>query len=298
MIETDGLTLAAPAKLNLYLHVTGKRPDGYHLLDSLVAFAATYDVIDIQPAGQLSLEINGPFASGLPVTSDNLILQAAEQLRQLAGISSGARIILTKNLPVSSGIGGGSADAAATLRGLVRLWGVHPAQHDLSGLALGLGADVPVCLYGRTAFMGGIGEQIEPIDELPHVPMVLVNPGVGISTPEIFKARTAAFSQARRFEEAPDTIEQLINLLTDDRGNDLAAPAILKQPVIGRVIEAIERTDGCRLARMSGSGATCFGFYDDVTQAEQAAQHLQHAHSNWWVVASQLISDVRALPAS
>jgi len=295
MIETDVLTLPAPAKLNLYLHVTGKRADGYHLLDSLVAFANTYDVVKIQAASQLSLEIDGPFADGLLADADNLVLRAAEQLRQLAGSTDGAQITLTKNLPVSSGIGGGSSDAAATLRGLVRLWGVHPGLHDLSGMALKLGADVPVCLYGRTAFMGGIGEKLDPVEALPPVPMVLVNPGVGVSTPDIFKARTAAFSKVRRFAAPPETTDALITLLEDNRGNDLAEPAITKQPVIGHVLAEINQTTGCRLARMSGSGATCFGFFNTTKSAEHAALSLQKAHPDWWVVASHLISDVRAV---
>jgi 4-diphosphocytidyl-2-C-methyl-D-erythritol kinase len=180
MTDLPSLTLSAPAKLNLYLHVIGRRDDGFHLLDSLVAFAAVHDTLVIEPASQLSLENTGTFGRSLPVSSDNLVMRAAERLRDLAGISEGARITLIKELPVASGIGGGSADAAAAIKGLARLWNLHPGQHDLSGLALDLGADVPVCLFGRPAFMGGIGEQIEPLADLPAVPLVLVNPGVGV----------------------------------------------------------------------------------------------------------------------
>ena len=172
---TNVFSITAAAKINLYLHVVGKRDDGYHLLDSLVAFARLHDTLSFQPANQLTLVNQGRFGDGLPITSDNLVLRAAEKLREIVGISEGAQITLTKELPVSSGIGGGSADAAAAIKGLVRLWGIHPGHHDLSGLALSLGADVPICLFGKAAFMGGIGEQITPID-LPEVPMLSDRP--------------------------------------------------------------------------------------------------------------------------
>jgi 4-diphosphocytidyl-2-C-methyl-D-erythritol kinase len=164
MIEIiNAITMSAAAKINLYLHVTGKRDDGYHLLDSLVAFAGVHDIITIAAANQLTLINQGPFGEGLPTTADNLVIRAAEQLQDLTGIMDGAQITLTKNLPIASGIGGGSADAAAAIKGLVRHWGIHPGHYDLSGLALGLGADVPICLFGQAAFMGGIGEQIDPV---------------------------------------------------------------------------------------------------------------------------------------
>ncbi len=291
----EGLSLPAAAKINLYLHVTGKRPDGYHLLDSLVAFATAHDQITIRPANQLSLVIDGPFGRGLPVSDDNLVLRAALQLRALAGIHDGAQITLTKNLPVASGIGGGSADAAATIRGLVRLWQVHPGLHDLSGLALGLGADVPVCLLGRAAYMGGIGELLDPVDDLPAVPLVLVNPAVAVATPEVFTARAGGFSPANRFPAPPSGTDELIELLNDGRGNDLAAPAIGLIPVIGRAIERIAATNGCRMARMSGSGATCFGLYQTQAEADAAALAIGQAEPHWWSVAGHLLSNIHDL---
>lgn len=288
-------TIAAPAKINLYLHVTGKRDDGFHLLDSLVAFAAVHDTLAIEPSSTLSLINQGPFGEGLPVSSENLVLRAATHLRNLAGISDGAQLTLTKRLPIASGIGGGSADAAAAIRGLVRHWGIHPALHDLSGLALELGADVPVCLFGQTAFMGGIGEKIDPVGPLPPAPLVLVNPGVGVSTPAIFKARTAAFSAPNRFDEAPTTVDELVALLQSGRTNDLAEPAIQTQPVIGDVLTDIENTVGCQLARMSGSGATCFGIFAHQFEADAAAVAIKKHHPDWWVEATHLVSDTRAL---
>ena len=291
----NAITMPAPAKINLYLHVTGKRDDGYHLLDGLVAFAGVHDIITIAAANQLKLINQGPFGEGLPTTADNLVIRAAEQLQDLTGIMDGAQITLTKNLPIASGIGGGSADAAAAIKGLVRHWGIHPGHYDLSGLALGLGADVPICLYGQAAFMGGIGEQNEPVYALPEAPMVLVNPGVGVSTPTIFKARKAGFSLARRFDNTPSSFDELIELLTDNRGNDLMEPAIQTEPIIGDVLKQIELTRGCQLARMSGSGATCFGFYNTQVEADMAASDIKSTHPEWWVVATRLISDARTL---
>ena len=291
----NAITMPAPAKINLYLHVTGKRDDGYHLLDGLVAFAGVHDIITIAAANQLKLINQGPFGEGLPTTADNLVIRAAEQLQDLTGIMDGAQITLTKNLPIASGIGGGSADAAAAIKGLVRHWGIHPGHYDLSGLALGLGADVPICLYGQAAFMGGIGEQIEPVYALPEAPMVLVNPGVGVSTPTIFKVRKAGFSLAHRFDNTPSSFDELIELLTDNRGNDLMEPAIQTEPIIGDVLKQIELTRGCQLARMSGSGATCFGFYNTQIEADMAASDIKNTHPEWWVVATRLVSDARTL---
>lgn len=291
----NAITMPAPAKINLYLHVTGKRDDGYHLLDGLVAFAGVHDIITIAAANQLKLINQGPFGEGLPTTADNLVIRAAEQLQDLTGIMDGAQITLTKNLPIASGIGGGSADAAAAIKGLVRHWGIHPGHYDLSGLALGLGADVPICLYGQAAFMGGIGEQIEPVYALPEAPMVLVNPGVGVSTATIFKTRKAGFSLAHRFDNTPSSFDELIELLTDNRGNDLMEPAIQTEPIIGDVLKQIELTRGCQLARMSGSGATCFGFYNTQVEADMAASDIKSTHPEWWVVATRLVSDARTL---
>jgi 4-diphosphocytidyl-2-C-methyl-D-erythritol kinase len=291
------ISVPAPAKLNLYLHVTGKRDDGYHLLDSLVAFANVHDTISIVDAPGLSLINSGPFGAGLPNDQNNLVLRAARQLQDISGTSQGAEITLTKRLPVASGIGGGSADAAAVIKALVRLWDLHPGQHDLSGLALGLGADVPVCLFGQAAFMSGIGEYLSPVGLLPDVPVVLVNPGVGVSTPAVFKARTGDFSSSAQFEDPPQNLDQLVQLLCDNRTNDLMAPAISLEPVIGETLSAIEAQNGCRFARMSGSGATCFGFFETQSEAEIASQQISAEHPDWWATASRLISDTRHLSA-
>ncbi|GAB2176064.1 4-(cytidine 5'-diphospho)-2-C-methyl-D-erythritol kinase [Dongia sp. agr-C8] len=277
--------MLARAKINLYLHVLGRRADGYHLLDSLVVFAETGDEIVVAPGAELSLQIVGPFAGKLAADADNLVLRAARGLRDLAGVTSGAAITLTKNLPVASGIGGGSADAAATLEALMALWQVKPDRAALERLSLSLGADVPVCLAGRPSFMGGIGEEIAPVGNLPAAHLLLVNPGVATPTPAVFKARQGGFSPAGRWAAPPADAEGLAAALKE-RGNDLTEAAITVTPPIRDVLAAIAGTQDCLLARLSGSGATCFGIYADAAQAEAARRAVLAANPGWWAVAA------------
>ncbi|MEO5338163.1 MAG: 4-(cytidine 5'-diphospho)-2-C-methyl-D-erythritol kinase [Magnetospirillum sp. WYHS-4] len=278
----------APAKINLYLHVVGRRADGYHLLDSLIAFAGVGDVLAAQPADGVTLVIDGPFAAGLPTGDDNLVLRAARALQRLAGVERGAAIRLTKRLPPASGIGGGSADAAATLRILLDLWNVSPSPEELMAVALGLGADVPMCLMGRAAFASGIGERLEPAPPLPSCWLVLVNPGLPVATPAVFGARVGPFGTPAPFAETPRDARRFAALLKE-RGNDLAAPAIAIAPAIGDVLRALEASKGCLLARMSGSGATCFGLYEAAPEAERAVRDIAVAHPAWWVQAGPLL---------
>jgi 4-diphosphocytidyl-2-C-methyl-D-erythritol kinase len=273
---------AAPAKLNLYLHVVGKRADGYHLLDSLVAFADLGDMLTVAPADKVSLQVEGPFAASLAGEGDNLVLRAARALAEALGCRAGAAIRLTKNLPVASGIGGGSADAAATLAALQALWGTNLPPDRLRALAQSLGADVPVCCAARPSFMGGIGDEIAPAPSLPSVGLVLVNPGVKLATVDVFKARAGAFSAPARFAQAPRDAADLAELLRA-RANDLAAPAARLCPAIPVVLEALAASPACRLARLSGSGATCFGVYDDAAAAGRAAATLAKARPEWWI---------------
>lgn len=268
----DTLIELAPAKVNLFLHVTGRRADGYHLLDSLVVFAAAGDVLRGEVAGGLNLEVQGPFAASLSGEPDNLVLRAA---RSLGG--RGARLVLEKNLPVASGIGGGSADAAAALRLLCRLWKLAPP--DLPGIALALGADVPVCLARRPSRMGGVGERLDAAPRLPRCGLVLVNPGVAVATPEVFRARRGDWSAPAELPRAWPDVAAMASDLQELR-NDLEPPAIALQPVIGEVISALATVPGCRLARMSGSGATCFGLFDDPVMASEAAMRLRRP--DWW----------------
>lgn len=269
----------APAKVNLFLHVVGRRPDGYHLLDSLAVFAEAADMLCAEPAGDLSLELAGPFGGALDGEADNLVLRAARRLSAMAGVPAAARLRLEKHLPVASGIGGGSADAAAALRLLVRLWGLRPGDAELRAMALGLGADVPVCLAGKAARMGGIGEELAPAPALPACGMVLVNPGVAVATPSVFRARGGPFSPPAvlpgGWRDATAMASDLARLT-----NDLEAPAIALCPPIAEVLAALRALPGCLLARMSGSGATCFALFATRDAAVRAAGAV--ARPGWW----------------
>jgi len=297
MAPAASFSIAAPAKINLYLHVTGTRDDGFHLLDSLVAFAGIHDTLSFAAADALSLEIDGPFAPELSAEPDNLILQAARGLSELAGVPCGAHLSLNKRLPLAAGIGGGSADAAATLKGLVRLWDIQPGEQELHELALTLGADVPVCLQGQAVFMGGIGGDLSPAPRLPAGSLVLVNPGVRLSTPAVFKGRAnlgGPDSKPGRFDYAPKDLAELVTIL-DGRSNDLAPAAQQIVPVIGDVLAALEGCDGALMARMSGSGATCFGLFSDPGEAAMATLKLSREYPDWWVRAGSLESDISCL---
>ncbi len=290
MAAAGAVTRAAPAKLNLYLHVTGKRADGYHLLDSLVVFAGVHDTLQARESDELTLSVQGPFAGKLRGEADNLVLRAARTLREHAGIASGAALALTKRLPIASGIGGGSADAAATLHALDALWKTGAGEEDLAALALELGADVPVCLFGRAAFVGGVGERIVAAPALPRVPLVLVNPGVALSTATVFAARDGGFGEAGRFSESAKDGGELARLLALRR-NDLANAAMTLCPPVSRVVGALVRAGGCKLARMSGSGATCFGIFEDERSAARTAADIAAIEPAWWVAATELVAD-------
>ncbi|HET8726625.1 MAG TPA: 4-(cytidine 5'-diphospho)-2-C-methyl-D-erythritol kinase [Alphaproteobacteria bacterium] len=277
----------APAKINLYLHVVGRRPDGYHLLDSLVAFADVGDCVSVTPADRLSLSVDGPFAGLVPAGGDNLAFRAAEALGRAVGRAPEIAIQLTKELPVAAGVGGGSADAAAVLRALARLWrlGRKPV---LAEVAERLGADVPACLAGRTAFAGGIGERLDPAPSVAGIPVVLVNPGIAAATPEVFRARIGGFSSPGRFRAADGCPAALARLLSERR-NDLAEPACRLFPEIEPTLAALAAAEGCLLARMSGSGATCFGLFPSPEAAAAAAAALGGAEPGWWVRAGRLL---------
>ncbi|MEO8531404.1 MAG: 4-(cytidine 5'-diphospho)-2-C-methyl-D-erythritol kinase [Deltaproteobacteria bacterium] len=265
----------APAKVNLALHVTGKRADGYHFLDSLVVFAGVGDVVEVGVADVLSLTIDGPFGGAL--TGDNLVLRAAHAF----GAGRGAAIHLTKNLPLASGVGGGSADAAATLRALSRLWDM--AVPD----ALALGADVPVCLAARAARMSGVGEVLAALPALPALGIVLANPGLAVSTASVFRNLSgfgSALPALRAWTDAADFAGWL-----GDCRNDLQAPAEALCPAIMPLLAETSALTGCLLARMSGSGATCFGLFADLALAEAAARDLQLERPSEWVRAAAIL---------
>ena len=278
---------AAPAKVNLFLHVTGRRADGYHLLDSLAVFAGAADRLEAEEAPALTLALAGSFAPELAGEADNLVLRAARALAAAAGVPARARLVLTKALPVASGLGGGSADAAAALRVLARLWRLGPegapgestGAVDLAALAAGLGADVPVCLAGRPARMGGVGEALTPAPGLPRFGLALVNPGVPVATAEVFRRRAGPFSAPASLPAAWPDARAMAEDLAKLR-NDLEPPARALCPPIDAVLAALASRPGCLLARMSGSGATCFGLFPDAAAAADAAAAL--ARPGWW----------------
>ena len=274
------------AKINFTLSITGRRADGYHELSSLTVFADYGDRLRFTESEELSLAIDGPFATGLPATADNLVLRAAAGLATLAGRPLTAAIALTKNLPVAAGIGGGSADAAAVLRGLCRLHDLEPDPQMFQALALQLGADVPVCLASRPASMSGVGEYLQPVKAMPFLALVLVNPGVPLSTAAVFKARRGAFTTTDE-SQPPADLEALLDWLSR-RPNDLEAPAKALRREIAEVLERLAATKGCRLSRMSGSGATCLGIFESHAEAEAAALRFVSEKPEWWVRAAAL----------
>ncbi|MDE0051321.1 MAG: 4-(cytidine 5'-diphospho)-2-C-methyl-D-erythritol kinase [Rhodospirillales bacterium] len=282
------IRVGAPAKLNLYLHVTGRRADGYHELDSLVTFTSLADTLEIAPADSPSLTVRGPFADALDA-GDNLAARAAAALAERTGRPAGVRITLDKRIPVAAGLGGGSADAAAVLRGLARLWRLGPEHAGaLQEVALGLGADVPVCLDSRAAHMSGIGERLRPLPRLPPCAALLVNPGVPVPTGRVFEARRGPFSAENPIDEAPQDAQALAALLRARR-NDLEQPARAQAPEIGRVLARLAEAPGCLLARMSGSGGTCFGLFADKAAAAGAAGAIARDHPSWWVEPTRLV---------
>lgn len=278
MTEARAVEEVAPAKVNLFLHVLGRRADGYHLLDSLAVFAGAADRLRHIPGGPLALRLEGAEAPALEGEADNLVLRAARLLAGEAGITPGGSLVLEKRLPVASGIGGGSADAAAALRLLSRAWGLHWPAARLLPLAARLGADVPVCLASRAARMGGVGEVLRPAPRLPRAGMVLANPRQPLSTPDVFRARAPGFSpEAPLPAEWPDAAAMAQDL--GALGNDLEAAAASICPAVEEVLGVLRRLPGCLLARMSGSGATCFALFATPEAAAAAAKCLP---DTWW----------------
>jgi 4-diphosphocytidyl-2-C-methyl-D-erythritol kinase len=285
------LATRAPAKINLTLHVLGRRADGYHDLESLVAFAATGDDLRLEPGRTLALEVSGPTAPLAGSHSDNLVLKAARLLVEHVDRLEVGTFHLTKRLPVAAGIGGGSSDAAAALRLLARLNGLPLSHLALREAARLTGADVPVCLEPRARMMRGAGEELGPALNLPRLFAVLVNPRVPVETPVVFKALGLQPGRGLPGAKHPSmdaaSSEALLTILTAAR-NDLEPPALKVQPLIGEALGLMRETQGCRLARMSGSGATVFGLYDDCEAAAKAAEAVRQARPDWWVKATSL----------
>jgi 4-diphosphocytidyl-2-C-methyl-D-erythritol kinase len=285
------VTAFAPAKVNLYLHVTGRRDDRYHLLDSLVAFVDIGDRLRAEPAASLSLTVDGPEAADLAALGDdNLVLRAARLLADRAGITAGAALHLDKHLPVAAGIGGGSSDAAAALLALKRLWRLPLNDNALCELGVRLGADVPACLYRRAVWVGGIGERLEPAGPLPEAGILLVNPRRALPTAAVFAARGGPFGRVGRFAPMPGDTLGLARALAPRR-NDLTEAAIGLVPEIAAVLARLGRLPGTLLARMSGAGATCFALFADRTGAEEARAMVAAAEPRWWCAAGGFVSE-------
>jgi 4-diphosphocytidyl-2-C-methyl-D-erythritol kinase len=286
----------ARAKVNLTLRVVGRRVDGYHDLESVVAFADCADRLSLRPGPELKLATTGPLADACGETGDNLVLKAARLLSErVPGLKSGT-FTLHKVLPVAAGIGGGSADAAAALRLLARANGLSIDDRRLIEVARLTGADVPVCVPSQACVMTGVGENLAPL-QLPKLPCVLINPRVAVATKDVFAALglrngellvgVTDIIQAMAWPEAGASLEDWVEAFAAST-NDLEAPAMRIQPVIGDVISALNATDGAWLARMSGSGATCFAIYEDTAEAGRAAEKIRLAHPQWWVHAGTL----------
>ncbi len=278
-------TVHAPAKINLYFNITGRRADGFHLVDSLVGFTALGDELTIRTGEPLDIVSAGPFAERMPPPYKNLVYQAAQLLADAAGVQARAHITITKNLPVAAGIGGGSTDAAAALKALADLWGIDDKEVDLYALGLTLGSDVPACLLAQTTYAGGIGEILESAPTIPKAGILLVNPGVALVTASVFQARRGGFNPADRIAKAPTDVSSFAEALAE-RHNDLTDAAIRLCPVIRTVLSEIEKLPGCHLAQMTGSGATCFGVFDDRAAAEAAAPKV--SRDGWWVAPTEL----------
>ena len=281
MSNSDVLEEAARAKVNLALHVVGKRKDGYHLLDSLILFADLADRLHLAPAAETALRITGPLSAGIDL-QDNLVLRAHAAMQHAFGsLVPNIDATLEKNIPVAAGLGGGSADAAATLRALCRLAGLDPLSRQLHEIALSLGADVPVCLHSRASRLRGIGEAIEPVNDFSPLHVVLVNAGTPVPTAEVYAGLGLEPGE-------PGYPPMEFPFAFSTSRNDLTPPALELVPEIGAVLQQLKESAGVRFARMSGSGGTCFAVFDDRTGAEAAAAVLAGGHPNWWVRAAVL----------
>lgn len=282
-----GLRILAPAKINVALHVTGRRTDGYHLIDTLVTFAEAGDTLELKPAVLDSFSVSGRYGGDVPNDAENLVLKARDLLRRRFGAvaTRPVSIRLVKNLPVASGIGGGSSDAAALLRGLDSMLSIDAGPEALGRIGLELGADLPMCVAGQPLIARGIGEEIDPVVPWPQLPAVLANPGVAVSTPDVFARLTRRDGTALPpLPERRDTAAVLAWLAATR--NDLEPAAIALAPAIADTLTALV-ANGARFSRMSGSGATCFGIFETMAAADAAARAIGAAQPNWFVTATQ-----------
>lgn len=278
------MRLFAPAKLNLNLRIVGKREDGFHLLQSLVAFLSLADEIEIAPASGLSLEIAGPFGGQISA-ADNLVLRAARAL----DASRGAKITLHKNIPVGAGLGGGSADAACVLKGLNQFWGLKRSEAELLEIAAKLGSDVPACIHSKPLWMEDTGGKLIPVSFQPAWHVVLVYPHVLLTAKEVYSRMAAPYSHIQPIPQFKNDVDWLEYLQREE--NDLTPAATSIHPEIARLMETMSQLPDVLFARMSGSGSTCFSVFENGEDAKNAATSLQHEFPNYWVRATQLIAN-------
>ncbi|MER8985046.1 4-(cytidine 5'-diphospho)-2-C-methyl-D-erythritol kinase [Mesorhizobium sp. M0843] len=289
-MDAAARTWLAPAKINLALHVSGRRADGYHVLESLVVFTRFGDRVEIEPADADRFSVSGRYATSVPIDDSNLVVKAREALRRQAGQQSTppVAIRLEKNLPVASGVGGGSSDAAAVLQGLVRTWGLDIGEAELSRIGLTLGADVPMCLAAKPLVARGVGDELSLVPDFPALALVLVNPGVAVSTPDVFNALEKRDNEGLPPLPRAFDFHSVRNWLEITR-NDLEEPAQAIQPPIGRALSLLNRA-GSGFSRMSGSGATCFGLFETGNVAKRAAAEIRSREPEWFVAATRSIA--------
>ncbi len=299
MSQFRPVTVFAPAKINLYLHIVRRREDGYHDLDSLAGFADIGDRLTIEPANDFSLQINGHYAGAFTaqdrdsgLQSTNLVTRVAQGMATAARQELRLRVILTKNLPLAAGLGGGSADAAAMAWGLMNIWNLPLSTPWLPDMLADLGADIPACLRCAPVQMSGIGDVLDLVPNLPEIPLVLVNPGKHCPTPEIFKRFLGPMRGEVTLPDDLSDPQTLIEFL-HQQDNDLTPAAREVVPEIGTVMNALTALPGCQLARMSGSGATVFGLFDSPDDAAQAAEDITMKNPHWWVRTGTLNSPER-----
>jgi 4-diphosphocytidyl-2-C-methyl-D-erythritol kinase len=297
--DVEQIEVLAPAKLNLFLHITGRRDDGFHLLESLFVFCDFGDRLTISEAPGFGLTVTGPFepimAELCPDENDNLILKAAKKLANFVeskgGVVFPVQIDLEKNIPIAAGVGGGSSDAAMVLKALIDLWGVEVSTNELHTLALQLGADVPAALSLEPKWVTGIGDKVEHVEALPSFYVVLVNPCVPLSTPDVFNAFAG---EGSGFDEAKDPLISFSDLATlkaylASTKNSLEKTATNLEPVIGDVLESLSNQQQCLLSRMSGSGPTCFGVFEGFAEAQEALEAIESKHPDWWVEVASIM---------
>lgn len=277
----------ACAKINLYLHVVGKRNDGYHLLDSLFAFADKGDVIGIEPAEKFSLTFSGTYGDFLTADKNNSVVIAAQKMCEALDETLNFHLHLEKNMPVASGIGGGSADASATMRLIMRFFQKQLPEDVLESLALTIGADVPACLYQKAVFVSGIGEKVTVAPDVPALPLLLINPNKPLSTPAVFKARKSGFSEKNPMKKSDFSNNGFINALKK-RHNDLTDSAISLCPEIKEILSVFSNEKNCLFSTMSGSGATCIGLFDSIAERDDFFQKTKKNHPNWWFMSALL----------